>query len=293
MGLALPLLWGWARLDTHLVAQEARASGKPLPEPGPREHKLVILAGLLFAGDLFFWHISIVNTTVANATFLMALAPIVVVLGSWTFLREPVGRNVIAGLLLAMVGIASLLGSSYQFAPRNLIGDLYGVITALFFGFYFLAVRPARKTMPAGVVIFRTSVVTAAVLLVAALIIEGDIMPSSLHGAAILVCLAVISHAGGQGLLAFALGHLPAAFSSLVILLEGVAAAILGWLILGEHLTALQLLGCIAIFAGIYIARPRPAKAMPQSAGTKHGDGPHAGEGETFDTSVPAQQNKG
>jgi len=70
---------------------------------------------------------------------------------------------------------------------------------------------------------------------------------------------ALVSHAGGQGLLAFALGHLPAAFSSLVIFLEAIAAACFGWLLLGEPVGLLQLLGAVAIFVGISVARPRHA----------------------------------
>ena len=34
-----------------------------------------VLAGLCFAGDLFFWHLSVMHTTVANATFFATTAP--------------------------------------------------------------------------------------------------------------------------------------------------------------------------------------------------------------------------
>ncbi len=50
---------------------------------------------------------------------------------------------------------------------------------------------------------------------------------------------------------------LPATFSSLVIFLEAIGAAALGWLILNEALGPLQFLGGILILAGIYAARPR------------------------------------
>ena len=85
------------------------------------------------------------------------------------------------------------------------------------------------------------------------------VLPHSLGAAIGLLGLALVSHAGGQGLLAVALGRLPAGFSSLVIFLEAVAAAILAWILLGEALGPLQVLGGRLILAGIAVARPRRA----------------------------------
>lgn len=72
-----------------------------------------------------------------------------------------------------------------------------------------------------------------------------------------LLALGLISHAGGQGLLSVALGRLPTVFSSLVIFLESIAAALFAWFLFGENVTLLQALGGIVIVAGIWIARPR------------------------------------
>lgn len=250
VALALPFLAAW-------MAWDERLSLRGLPRKLVVVPPLVALAGLFFVGDLAFWHLAIMNTTVANATFLAALAPVMVVVGAWLVLRETVGREIWSGLALGLVGAAFLLGSSYRFAPSHLVGDAFGLVTACFFGAYILSVRPARARVSTGRLIYGSSLVTAAGLLVLALLTEPRLFPQSIDGVAAVLALALVSHAGGQGLLAFALGHLPAAFSSLVIFLEGVAAAALGWLVLGEDLTLLQLLGSLSIFAGIWIARPR------------------------------------
>ena len=59
------------------------------------------------------------------------------------------------------------------------------------------------------------------------------------------------------GLVAVALGTLPATFSSLVIFLEAIAAAAFGWLLLNEPLGRIQALGGVLILVGIFVARPR------------------------------------
>ena len=253
VALALPALWLWAALERP-PKDHAGATGK---QPDRSAQLSIVIAGLLFAGDLTFWHLAIMNTSVANATFLATLAPVWVVLGSGLFLGEAVERKVFVGLALCLVGAAALVGGTWSMNPERLDGDAYGFITSIFFGAYFLAVRRARRAYGTGRTLFLSSLVTAAVLLVEAALWEDMMWPATFVGVAALLAVALVSHAGGQGLLAFALGHLPAAFSSLVIFLEAIAAACFGWLILGERIGALQAVGAAAIFAGILVARPR------------------------------------
>ena len=254
--LALPFLWAWARLDTGGAVDWTALSHPP-----------VLLAGLFFAGDLFFWHLSILGTTIANATFLATISPIWVALGAGLFLRERIGTGPLIGLALCMAGGLALLGNSYGFAPERLTGDLYGIATSVFFGAYILAMRRARTDCGAATLVFLSTAVTAACLLLVTLLLESAILPRSWSGAASLLGLALISQVAGQGLLAVAIGSLPAMFSALVIFIEAIAAAGFGWLILGEALGPAQLFGGLIILAGIWVARPRsetrPTLATP------------------------------
>ncbi|MCW6508682.1 DMT family transporter [Lichenifustis flavocetrariae] len=249
--LALPVLWLWMR------ASEGRPANPPRPFSRP-----TILAGLAFAGDLFFWHLSIVHTSVANATFFATSAPLWVVLFGWLLFRERVSVAVLLGLGLCLLGGASLVWQSLQLAPEHVSGDAYGIITGVFFGLYFLAVRAARGSVGAARVTFEISVITAAVLAVAAIGFEHQLLPRSAAGWGALLSLALVSQAGGQGLLSYALGLLPTVFSSLVIFLEAVAAALAALLILGEPVSTLQVLGGLLIVAGIWVARPRQAAVV-------------------------------
>lgn len=246
VALALPVLYAWMRISERGRTE----AGRPFP-------LATLWAGLVFAGDLFFWHLAIVKTTVANATFFATTAPIWVVLFGWIIYRKRASATVLAGLSLCMLGGGALVAQSLQAGGGRTLGDLYGLATGAFFGMYFLAVQAARADQSAARITFEATAVTAALLLVAALGLEHQLWPRTLQGLAALVALAWISHAGGQGLLAVALGHLPATFSSLVIFMEAIAAALLAWAILGEPVTLIQAGGGLAILAGIYIARPR------------------------------------
>ena len=81
-----------------------------------------------------------------------------------------------------------------------------------------------------------------------------------MQGWATLCALALISQIAGQGFAAYALGHLPAVFSSLVLFFEVLAAVLLAWLIFAEPVSVWQLGGGLLILAGIYAARPRKEK---------------------------------
>jgi drug/metabolite transporter (DMT)-like permease len=244
--LALPFLWAWMRLDARPMASVPLWSDRT-----------VWLAGVFFTGDLFFWHLAILGTTVANATFLATTSPIWVGLGAFALLHEAVGQRILIGLALCVLGGFALIGESYGFVPQRLIGDLYGVATAVCFGCYVLAVRAARARHGAAELMFASTAITAACLFVIAFAFEPRILPQSTQGLLTLLALAIISQVGGQGLMAIALGTLPATFSALVIFLEAIAAATFGWILLNEPLGMLQALGGVLILFGIYVARPR------------------------------------
>ncbi len=248
--LALPLLYVWKRVESR---------NRPA-EPDPGWTRATVLTGLFFAGVLCFWHLSILNTTIANATFLATMAPVWVMALSLC-IGERVTRPMLAGLGLCVGGAGMLIGSSTALAPERLAGDLYGIGTSLFYGLYVLAIRVARRDSPPGRLMFRSSAIAAVVLAVVAALAENNWVPAGLSGVVALLLMAFVSHAGGQGMLAFSLGHLSAAFSSLVIFVEAIAAALFGWLFFDETFGPWQLLGGAAILLGLFVARPRQDRA--------------------------------
>jgi len=255
--IALPALFFWALMD-------ARRAGVPLIST-LKINRAIMLTGVFFAGDLFFWHLAIVNTNIANATLLACLAPVWVVLLASTFIGEKIGRGTIPGLMVCLAGAFLLVGSSFRINPQQAVGDVYGFVTSIFFGLYFLVVRVARRSHSAGALIFLSTIITAAILLLVTLVSGQSLVPETMKGMSALAALGLISHTGGQGLLAVALGSLSAVFSSLVIFIEAVAAAVFGWIFLNEALSLEQIGGGALILSGVWIARPKAATGPPSS----------------------------
>ncbi|MEE8445835.1 MAG: DMT family transporter [Alphaproteobacteria bacterium] len=246
--LAIPALALWMALDRPVN----RAARRPA---GPGDYFRLLLAGAFFAGDLAFWHLSILNTSIANATLFANFAPIFVTLGGWLLFRHPVTRLYLAGMALALLGAAALAGGSLALRPENLAGDGYGVITAMFLAAYILSVSRLRAVFPAATIMTWSSIGTAAVLLPVAWLSGEEMLAATLAGWAILLGLALLSHAAGQGLIVYAMAHLTPGFTSVGLLLEPIAAAALGWLILAEAITPWQAAGGAVILWGIVLAR--------------------------------------
>ena len=97
--------------------------------------------------------------------------------------------------------------------------------------------------------------------MLAAALASGETMGTTqLNGWLVLLGLALVSHFAGQGLIAYAFGHLPATLTSLNLLLQPVFAAALGWVLLDQALGGQQLLGAAIVLGALFFAN-RPAKA--------------------------------
>jgi len=218
--------------------------------------KLLLAAGAAFAGDLAVWHTSIKLTTVANSTLLANLASIFVTLAAWLLWKQRPRALFVAGLALALVGIGMLVETSARVSADALGGDALGVVTAMFYAWYILTVKQLRDLGAATLGLMAvTTTITAVLLLPVALASGEQMLPVSALGWWKLVGLALVSHAAGQGLIAYALAHLPAAFSSVSLLFQPVMAAVFAWVLLGEPLAPLQIAGGIVVLAGIYLSR--------------------------------------
>ena len=244
VALAVPILW-------IAYASRLRPRGRD-----SSKWPLLLVAALAFAGDLAFWHKSVQLTSVANATLLANLASIFVTLAAWIFLRQRPTPTFLAGLAAALVGVALLVRASFGFSSTGLLGDAFGVVTAMFYAGYLLAVKRLRDRGETTLYLMAvTTTITAIVLFPIALVTREPMIPHSAAGWWILAGLALVSHAAGQGLIAYALAHLPAAFSSVSLLFQPVMAAIFAWLLLAEPLAPLQIAGGVVVLVGIYLAR--------------------------------------
>ena len=242
--LAVPLLW---------ILFAFNSKGKKTLDKG--QFVPLLATGLAFAGDLVFWHWSIQYTSVANSTLLANLASLFVTLAAWVLWKQRPSGLFITGLAAALLGTGLLVRASLGFSPTALLGDALGVVTAMFYAWYLLSMKSLRDRGAATLQLMAvTTTITAVILLPVALASGELLLPPTGIGWLKLLGLAWISHAAGQGLIAYSLAQLPAAFSAVGLLLQPVIAALFAWLLLAEPLSALQCAGGVVVLFGIYLA---------------------------------------
>ena len=221
---------------------------------------IFLVSGIFFALDLICWHWSIKLTTVSKATFLSNLAPIVVIIFSLIFLKERFSKFFYLAALLSMVGMLMLLGESFKFNKSQFIGDLLGVLTAVWYGSYIVTISQLRKKYNSTSIMFLSGIVTAIILLIVSILFEQSLIPQSLFTITIIFLLGFICQFMGQSFITYSLAYLSASLSSLCLLIQPIAATVLAYFFFQEKLTTIQFFGSALILMGIYIARTKYEK---------------------------------
>ena len=221
---------------------------------------IFLVSGIFFALDLICWHWSIKLTTVSKATFLSNLAPIVVIIFSLIFLKERFSNFFYLAALLSMVGMLMLLGESFKFNKSQFIGDLLGVLTAVWYGSYIVTISQLRKKYNSTSIMFLSGIVTAIILLTVSILFEQSLIPQSLFTITIIFLLGFICQFMGQSFITYSLAYLSASLSSLCLLIQPIAATVLAYFFFQEKLTTIQFFGSALILIGIYIARTKYEK---------------------------------
>jgi len=180
-----------------------------------RDYQAFVVAGLFFTGDLALWHWSLQLTTVANSTLLTNSAPLFVTIGAVFLFGERISLQFVLGLIAAISGAGLLAFQNVRFSPHQTWGDLLALVTAAVYAGYLLSVKGLRRRFSTVTIMAWTGAVSCpALFLIAFAVGERVIIPPDAFGWKVLIALAVVSHVGGQTLIAFAIGHLPASFSS-------------------------------------------------------------------------------
>ena len=163
--------------------------------------------------------------------------------------------------LILLLRSSAMMEESVREGGIPILGDALGLATAFFYGSYLLTIKRYRRDLPVATLMLWGGIVAAAFLAPVLILCHsiwgdahGQFLPTSFVGWLPLIGVGVISHAGGQGLIAYSLKGLPASVASITLLVQPVCTAFLGAALLGQHLRGIQILAAMIVLCGLAIA---------------------------------------
>ena len=241
LALALPFLW----LLTRVAGQRAHWPRRALTIT-------ILVAAVFYALDLAAWNAGILMTKLGNATLFGNSGSFVfAIYGLWLIRSLPSMRQS-AALALALGGTVLLMSSSYDVSPANLGGDLLTLAAGLLYGGYLIFIERARTKLEPLPLLLVATVFAAPMLLAISVGFGERLWPSDWTP---LLILALSSQVIGQGLLVYSIGVFPPLVVGLALLTQPVTAALIGWFVYGEALSAADWIGAVAVALALVLVR--------------------------------------
>jgi drug/metabolite transporter (DMT)-like permease len=226
----------------------------PLKVMSRRDLLLSVASGVFLTLHFILWISSLRYTSVASSVVLVSTNPIFVALGVRFVFKESLSRTLVAATLLSVAGAALIGWGDFRISGVALSGDLLALGGAVMASGYFLIGRRVRQRVPLSTYILTTYGTAAILLLGVALATHQQLIGFPKLTSLYLVLLAVGPQLIGHSTFNWALKYLSASTVAILILGEPVASTLLAYLILGEGVTLLKVIGAGVILSGIYLS---------------------------------------
>lgn len=237
--------------------KSARNEAEPMSQEERRKNRKVLLIGGTCCGVVLtlasnFQQLGVTFTTSGKAGFITSLYVVIVPL-----LGLLIGKNVRKLIwfcvFLAVAGLYTLAIKPGTFHLG--LGDFLVLICAFFFALHILVIDHFSPKTD-GVKLSCVQFIVAGIISLILMLIVETVSISELIDAAIPILYAgAISGGIAYTLQIIAQKDADPTVASLLLSMEAVFAALSGWLILGEVMTAREILGCILVFAAIILAQ--------------------------------------
>lgn len=232
-----------------VMVAAARATGGRVTWP---LLKTVFVPGVLFGTSMICSFTSYQWTSIANATLIGALQPVLMLLlGPLLFGDRTAARQILFAVL-ALAGIATVVLGAHQSSGASLKGDGIALVNLALWTVYFIRIKRVRNQgVHSGALIAGVFCVAAIVVSPWVLLTSHDI--GSVHGTDWLLIAAMIVVPGlvGHGFMTWAQRHMDITLASLLTLGNPVISAIGAWVVFGQHLGAVQMAGAIVVLAAL------------------------------------------
>lgn len=262
---APPVVIGFYRLTFALPIFAVAALGwhrKELANISRKELGGSLLAGLFLAGHFFTWFTALEYTTVASATVICLMHPIVILVITVLIFKEKVSFKAVAGVLVAFAGTAVISGGDYSLSKAALFGDAMAFLGAVFMALYLLAGRKFRKNLSNTTYVFLVFGSCWAAFAIGMLASGASFTDYSPESFMWMFLMALVCQIGSHALFNWCLRYVHPLYLATVENGEALIASTLAAVIFAEIPTLWQWLGGVVAICGIIYYNFNEAKPV-------------------------------
>jgi drug/metabolite transporter (DMT)-like permease len=214
--------------------------------------------GVVLAIHFASWITSLSFTTVASSAIFVHIDPIFVAVVSHFFLKERVTKRMVAGIIIAFIGVTVIAVGDAGIGELNLYGDLLALIGGVMLGIYILGGRVVRRNLDLTSYVTPVYATASLVLVLMSLISGTPLTGYPVNEYVLFFAIALVPMIFGHTVYNWALRYVSAPLVSMSLLGEPVGASILALMFLDEVPSLMVLLGGVVTLAGILICAYRP-----------------------------------
>jgi DME family drug/metabolite transporter len=242
--------------------------GRRIWQVNRRDALLMLGMGAMQATSQSCYFAAIADCGVTIATLVtICLAPVIVVLLAAHFLRERITGKILLALLGALIGTALLTGAppGQRTFGSLLVGVLLSLVSAATYAMVILIGRVLSgryHSLQVSVVSFACG---ALLLFTCSLLTTPLVLSYPAAAWGLLFYMSVVPTALAYLLFQVGMRSTPATLTSILTFCEPLTAAFLAWLLFGERLSLLGILGAVLLLGAVVLltlAQPAPVAAQ-------------------------------
>lgn len=224
---------------------------KDLIKVSKQEWGFLALSGGCLGLSFALWFASLKLTTVASSTIILALQPILALVGGFIFYKERADLRTVLTIGIAILGVVLVgWGDLGHVSNAAILGDILSFLNVIAVVGYLLIGQNKVKQMSHWIYSFSVFLFAGIALHIynlAAGVPTLDYPPREWGIFLLLAVFPTLSHV----IFNFLLSHVNATTISMSVLGEPVGATILAAVLLGERVHGLQLLGSLVVLMGV------------------------------------------
>lgn len=214
---------------------------------------IALLAGIVFASDILSWNIAILKIGATVSTLIGNLAPVWVGLFSLLFLKKHSGLWFWLGTFTALVGLVVLIGARSLTSMQLNAGIFYALLASMLYATYILLTKGVLQRVSTVTFMFYSMLSSSVYLALIGMAQHTEMTHFTCNAWWCFLGMGVICQLTGWLTINYAISHLPATKTSVALLGQTVATAVIAALLLNEVLRFKEMMGCLIVLAGIGI----------------------------------------